>query len=72
MSYRHFSDTLWYFPEARAFAGLREAGATHVMVHLEKFGAESADVARVFAGHPDLRLMAADRDGHRLYRLVRE
>lgn len=72
MSYRHFSDTLWYFPEARAFAGLREAGATHVMVHLEKFGNEAADVARALAGHPDLRLMAADRDGHRLYRLVRE
>lgn len=72
MSYRHDSETLWYFPEARAFAGLRHAGATHVMVHLEKFGAEAEDVARRLAGHPDLRLMAADRDGHRLYRLVRE
>lgn len=72
MSYRRYSETLWYFPEARAFAGLRHAGATHVMVHLEKFGAEAADVARRLAGHRDLRLMAADRDGHRLYRLVRE
>lgn len=72
MSYRRYSETLWYFPEARAFPTLRDAGATHVMVHLEKFGSEAADVARALAGHPNLRLMAADRDGHRLYRMVRE
>jgi hypothetical protein len=72
MTYRHFADTLWYFPQPRAFFGLREAGATHVMVHLEKFGADAAEVTRVLDGLPDLRLMAADRDGHRLYRLVRE
>jgi hypothetical protein len=72
MSYRRHAETLWYFPQARAFVGLQEAGATHVMVHLEKFGAEAADVARSLDGRQDLRLMAADRDGHRLYRLVRE
>jgi hypothetical protein len=72
MSYRRHSETLWYFPQARAFPTLHAAGATHVMVHLEKFGAEAADVARSLDGRPDLRLMAADRDGHRLYRLVRE
>lgn len=72
MTYRHFADTLWYFPEPRAFMGLREAGATHVMVHLEKFGADAADVVRTLNDLPDLRLIAADRDGHRLYRLVRE
>ena len=72
MSYRRSSETLWYFPQARAFAALRDAGATHVMVHLEKFGGEAADVARALEGHPNLRLMAVDRDGHRLYRLVRE
>lgn len=72
MSYRRYTETLWYFPQARAFAGLRDAGATHVMVHLEKFGHEATDVARSLDGRPDLRLMAADRDGHRLYRLVRE
>ena len=72
MSYRRHAETLWYFPQARAFVGLQEAGATHVMVHLEKFGAEADDVARSLDGRQDLRLMAADRDGHRLYRLVRE
>jgi len=72
MSYRRHAETLWYFPQARAFPTLQAAGATHVMVHLEKFGAEAADVVRSLDGRPDLRLIAADRDGHRLYRLVRE
>jgi hypothetical protein len=72
MSYRRLTETLWFFPEERALAGLRDAGATHVMVHLERFGAESEHVVRALDGRHDLRLMAADRDGHRLYRLVRE
>lgn len=72
MSYRSVADTLWYFPQERAFPTLAQAGATHVMVHLERFGPEAQDVARALDGRADLRLMAADRDGHRLYRLVRE
>lgn len=72
LSYRRYSETLWYFPESRAFPTLRDAGATHVMVHLEKFGHEATDVTRALDGHPNLRLMAADRHGHRLYRLVWE
>lgn len=72
MSYRSVADTLWYFPQARAFPTLARSGATHVMVHLKRFGAEAPDVARALDGRADLRLMAADRDGHRLYRLVRE
>jgi hypothetical protein len=70
MSYRRHADTIWFFPQERAFIGLRAAGATHVMVHLERFGHEAEDVARALDGRADLRLMAADRDGHRLYRLV--
>ncbi len=70
MAYRRHADTLWFFPQERAFIGLRNAGATHVMVHLERFGPEAQDVARALDGRPDLRLMAADRDGHRLYRLT--
>jgi hypothetical protein len=71
-AYREQTETLWYFPEPRALAGLRRAGATHVMVHLERFGSEAAYVSESLQGHPDLRLIAADRDGHRLYRMVRE
>lgn len=72
MSYRRHSERLWFFPEPRAFNELRDAGVTHVMVHLEKFGGELPDVVRALDVEPRLRLIAADRDGHRLYRLVRE
>jgi hypothetical protein len=72
MSYREHAQSLWYFPEPRAFAGLAATAATHVMVHLERFGADAEEVARTLDGRSDLRLMAADREGHRLYRLVRE
>lgn len=72
MSYRRYAERLWFFPEARAFDALHDAGATHVMVHLERFGQEAADVSRALDGRRDLRLLAADRAGHRLYRVVRE
>lgn len=72
LSYRALAETMWFFPEPRAFSTLRSSGATHVMVHLERFGAEAPAVARALDGRRDLRLIAADRDGHRLYRLVWE
>jgi len=70
-SYRRRADSLWYFPEPRAFDTLHREGATHLMVHLEQFGAdERPAVERAMAGRSDLRLLAADRDGHRLYRVL--
>ena len=72
MSYRTRAESLWYFPEVRALDELARSGATHVMVHLERFGSDAATVADALQGHPDLRLLAADRDGHRLYRFIRE
>lgn len=72
MSYRRYTETLWYFPEERAWPTLNQMGATHVMVHLRKFGGDAAAVESALQTRPDLRLMAADRDGRRLYRLVRE
>ena len=42
-SYRNAADRLWYFPEARAMDALRDVGATHVMVHLEKFTPQERD-----------------------------
>lgn len=70
MSYRSHAESFWFFPEEWAIQAIRAAGATHVMVHLERFGAEAATVADQLAGRRDLRLEAADRDGHRLYRVV--
>jgi hypothetical protein len=37
MSYRERSKTLWFFPDQEAVDTLLTLGATHAMVHLEKF-----------------------------------
>ncbi len=69
-SYREAADRLWYFPEQRAFDALRDTGATHVMLHLEKFTPqESAEIERVLRTSNTLELLASDTMGHRLYRV---
>jgi hypothetical protein len=71
-SYREIADRLWYFPEARAMDALRDAGATHVMVHLEKFTPqEVASIDAALRGSTFLVLLASDAEGHRLYRIRR-
>jgi hypothetical protein len=70
-SYRARADLMWFFPEARAIASIHREGATHVMVHLERFGSDAAAVERAMAGRADFRLLAADRFGHRLYEVVK-
>ena len=70
-SYREAADRLWYFPEARAFDALVDTGATHVMVHLEKFTPqEVADIDRTLRGSDRLVLLASDTLGHRLYKVL--
>ena len=72
MSYRERSKTLWFFPEQEAIDTLLTLGATHAMVHLEKFLDQAPSVIRALDKQPRLRLVAADAKGHRLYRVVRE
>ncbi|MEO8482721.1 MAG: hypothetical protein ABI634_10955 [Acidobacteriota bacterium] len=70
-SYRDASNRLWYFPESRAMDALLDTGATHVMVHLEKFTPqEIADIDRVLRGSTRLTLLASDTMGHRLYKVL--
>jgi hypothetical protein len=40
------------------------------MVHLTAFGQDARDVARALDGRADLKLVAGDRGGRRLYRVV--
>jgi hypothetical protein len=72
MSYRERSKTLWFFPDQEAIDTLLTLGATHAMVHLEKFLDQAPSVIRALDKQPRLRLVAADGTGHRLYRVVRE
>jgi hypothetical protein len=72
VSYRERSKTLWFFPDQEAVDTLLRMGATHAMVHLEQFREQAPSVIRTLEQQPRLRLIAADRQGHRLYRVVRE
>ena len=70
-SYRRRTETIWFFPERRAIDAIAAEGATHVMVHLARFGAERGEVERLLATETRLELVAADPAGRRLYK-VRE
>jgi hypothetical protein len=68
MSYRRRAESFWYFPRDWAIAAMKREGATHVMVHLERFGSEAPEVVAALADRRDLQLLGADAQGHRLYR----
>lgn len=69
-SYRRRADFLWYFPDARALARLKDEGITHVMVHLERFPAhEVAALQLALQQQTMLAFVAADTRGHRLYKV---
>jgi hypothetical protein len=71
LSYRRRTETIWYFPERRAIDTIAAEGATHVMVHLARFGADRDKVERLLATEARLELLAVDPAGRRLYK-VRE
>lgn len=67
-SYRERTGSFWFFPEPWAIDAIRRAGATHVMVHLEKITADEViAIQEALRTRPDLRLLASDPQGHRLY-----
>ena len=68
-SYRRRTRSLWFFPEPWTIEEFRREGATHVMVHLERFGGEAEDVRRALPSLKGLELIAADGFGHLLYRV---
>ncbi len=68
MSYRRRAESFWFFPRDWAIDAMKKEGATHVMVHLEKFGPEAGDVLTTLGGRQDMQLLGADAKGHRLYK----
>jgi hypothetical protein len=70
-SYRRRADTLWLFPAEFAMATLKAEAATHVIVHLERYGADATTIAHEIDSRSDLRLVASDGSGHRLYEIRR-
>jgi hypothetical protein len=69
-AYRRRAPPFWFFPADVAVSAMRREGATHIMVHLERFGEEADAVRRALEKRTDLKLLAADRLGHQLYEMA--
>jgi hypothetical protein len=70
-SYQRYADAFWYFPEPWAIDAMKNAGVTHVMVHVAAFNKDHQDVVPVLEKRMDFELLAVGHDGIRLYRIKR-
>jgi len=71
-SYNDYAGAFWYFPADWAIQAMKDAGVTHVMVHLSAFGPErSEEIIEALRTRRDMELLAAGSGGIRLYRLIR-
>ena len=70
-SYQRYADAFWYFPEDWAIQAMKDAGVTHVMVHVAAFHKDRMAVVPVLDKRPDFELIAVGRHDLRLYRLKR-
>jgi hypothetical protein len=69
-SYRDRTSYYWYFPQARALDRLKSQGATHVMVHLDRWAPhERPDIEQALRDQTVLTLVATDSQGRRLYKV---
>ena len=70
-SYQRYADAFWYFPEDWAIKAMKDAGVTHVMVHVAAFRKDNMAVLPVIDKRADFELIAVGRNDLRLYRLKR-
>jgi hypothetical protein len=70
LSYRRRAASFWFFPEDWAIDAMKREGVTHIMVNLPRFERDAAKVADTVARRPDLRLIATDASGRRLYAVL--
>jgi hypothetical protein len=70
-SYQRYADAFWYFPEPWAIEAIKNAGVTHVMVHVAAFHKDHQTVVPVLDKRTDFELIAVGHDGIRLYRIKR-
>ena len=68
-SYQKYADAFWYFPQRWAIDAMKQAGVTHVMVHLDAFHRDHMDVLPALQQRRDFELMAIGPNNMRLYRL---
>jgi len=68
-TYQKYADAFWYFPEDWAIQAMKDAGVTHVMVHLAAFHKDHQAVLPAIEKRSDFELMAIGRGDMRLYRI---
>lgn len=71
-SYRQYAETFWDFPAEHAILAIRQAGATHVMVHPARFNLDSEATAELMAranASPFLERLAIGQHGITLFKV---
>jgi hypothetical protein len=70
-TYQRYADAFWYFPQDWSIQAMKDAGVTHVMIHVAAFNKDHQPVLEAIDKRTDFELMAVGHDGIRLYRLVK-
>lgn len=68
-TYREYVKRFWDFPDPGAVDAMREAGATHLMLHPLRYHAEAEETLRAALSNPALERVAVGRDGITLFRI---
>lgn len=69
-TYQKYADAFWYFPQDWAIQAMKDAGVTHVVVHLAAFSQDHQAVLPVLGARGDFELLGIG-DDVRVYRLKR-
>lgn len=68
-TYREYAPFFWHFPDAGVVDMMRAAGATHLVLHPERFGAEADETLQRALLDPGLERIAVSRDRITLFRI---
>lgn len=68
-SYRDYAEVFWYFPDSAAVDAIRAAGATHLVVHPDRFGPERHETLQRALADPRLERLAVGRNNITLFRI---
>jgi hypothetical protein len=71
-AYQKYADAFWYFPEDWAIQAMKDAGVTHVVVHVAAFSKDHQAVVPVLDKRSDFELLGIGTHDLRIYRLKRQ
>lgn len=68
-TYREYAPVFWNFPDPAAVDAMRDAGATHLMVHPERYEREAEETLRQALDNPRLERLAVGKNNMTLFRI---